>query len=111
MEKLPKAYTKLKDEHPEIAAAHDQLGSACARAGPLDAKTQSLVKLGISIGARLEGAVHAHARRALGAGATTEELRHTALLAATTIGFPSAVATQTWIDETVAEHKGQARKT
>ena len=39
------------------------LGQACAEAGPLDAKTRELVKLGTAVGGRLEGAVHAHARR------------------------------------------------
>ena len=49
---------------------------------PLAGKTAELVKLGIAIGARMEGAAHAHCRRALGTGATPAELRHVALLAA-----------------------------
>lgn len=113
MEKLPGAYTRLRENHPAIAEAYDRLGSACMEAGPLDAKTRALVKLGISIGGRLEGAVHAHARKALRAGASPDELRHAALLAMTTAGFPSAVAATSWIEEVVAEQsapRGDARE-
>ncbi|HZS32126.1 MAG TPA: carboxymuconolactone decarboxylase family protein [Methylomirabilota bacterium] len=46
--------------------AYEALGAAAA--GPLDGRTRELVKLALAIGARLEGAVHAHVRRALEAG-------------------------------------------
>ncbi|RPH79733.1 MAG: carboxymuconolactone decarboxylase family protein, partial [Candidatus Rokuibacteriota bacterium] len=47
----------------------------------------------------LEGAVHAHGRRAVAAGATPAELRHVVALAVTTVGFPTTVAAFTWLDE------------
>ena len=46
----------------------------------------------MAIAAGLEGAVHSHARRALEAGATRDEVRHVGLLALTTIGFPRMIA-------------------
>jgi AhpD family alkylhydroperoxidase len=82
--------------------AYQQLGQACAEAGPLDSRTRRLVKLALAIGARSEGAVHSHTRQAVGEGASAEELRHIAALAITTLGFPTAIAALTWIEDIVA---------
>ena len=53
----------------------------------------------MAIGARLEGAVHSHTRRALEAGATAEEIHHVVLLGVTTLGFPHTVAALTWVED------------
>lgn len=90
-------------DHPEIGAAYQELGRATKADGPLDEREIELVKLGISIGMRHEGAVHAHARKALDAGCTPEELRHAAVLATTTLGFPSMMAAYSWIDDILIE--------
>ncbi len=50
------------EEHPAIATAYESLGTAVHAGGPLDDKTRALIKLGISTGARLEGALHSHAK-------------------------------------------------
>jgi len=42
--------------------------------GPLDAKTQRLLKLAIAMGAMREGAVHSGARKARDAGASLAEM-------------------------------------
>jgi 4-carboxymuconolactone decarboxylase len=52
-----------------------------------------------SMGAGLEGGVHSHVRRGLAEGLTTDELRHVAMLAATTLGWPAAVRAYSWIDD------------
>ena len=75
------------------------MGKAAHAAGPLDAKTRELVKLGMAIGSRLEGATHSHVRKALAAGATATEIRHTAVLAISTLGLPTAVMALTWVDD------------
>lgn len=46
--------------------------------------------------------MRSNARKALDAGVTPDELRHAAVLAITTRGFPAAVAALGWIDETLA---------
>ena len=97
--KPPKRFQAFIKEHPEIADAYDALGKAVHEAGPLNDKTRALVKLGISTGARLEGAVHSHVRKALAAGATPREIRHAVLLALPTIGLPSMMAALSWIDD------------
>ena len=99
MPKLPKPFLAFTRQHPAVAKAYEALGQAGAEAGPLDAKTRELVKLGIAIGGRLEGAVHAHARRALEAGLTPAEIRHVVALAPPTVGFPTTVAVYTWVEE------------
>lgn len=91
-EKLPGVYRSFVEEYGDVAKAHDALGKALHAAGPLDAKTRYLVKLGISAALQSKGALKAHARRALEAGASAEEVRHAVLLALTTAGFPGTIA-------------------
>lgn len=101
MSKLPGRFLKFKDNYPNIFQAYESLGIAAAEAGPLNKKEISLVKLGIAAGAKMEGAVHSHTRRALEAGASPEEIRQVALLAVTTLGFPTMMAVLSWIDDTL----------
>ena len=110
MPKLPRAFVGFNSEFPRIGRAWEALGGACAQAGPLDARTRELVKLALSIGARLEGGVHAHTRRALDAGATPEQIRHVVALAPSTVGFPIAVAAFTWIRDVTGPGKKRGRR-
>ena len=77
------------------------MGDAVHKAGSLDDKTRALIKLAISTGARLEGAVHSHVRKAIKAGATKEEMHQVALLSLPTIGLPSMMAALSWIDDII----------
>ncbi len=101
MSKLPKRFLDFTANYPKVAKAYEELGNAVHRSGPLSEKERALVKFAISVGARLEGGAHAHARKALAAGVTEEELYHVALLSMQTIGFPSAMAAMSWIDDVV----------
>jgi AhpD family alkylhydroperoxidase len=98
-DKLPKTYRDFTSQYQKIWEAYDQLGAAVHQHGPLDEKTRDLVKLGMAVGARLEGAVHSHTRKALASGATPEEIRQVVLLALPTIGFPSMMAALTWVED------------
>lgn len=98
---LPDVYVRFRERHPEVAAALDQLGAAGA-VGPLDERTQRLVKLGIAIGAQAQGAVRSNVRKALAMGVSVDEIHHVAVLAITTAGFPTAVAALRWVDDVVA---------
>lgn len=98
---LPDIYTRFREDHPEVARALDEMGRA-TEAGPLDERTQRLVKLGIAIGALSDGAVRSNVRKAVAMGVTREEIRQVALLAITTRGFPAAIAGLGWIDEVFA---------
>jgi alkylhydroperoxidase/carboxymuconolactone decarboxylase family protein YurZ len=111
MSKPPTFYMQFRDHHPAIVKAYEALGDACRAAGPLAEKHAELVKLGLAAGAGLEGAIHSHARRALAAGATRDEVRHVGLLAITTLGFPGAMAIRAEIESVVAKHAKESRKT
>lgn len=103
MAKLPSRYTKFLESYPAIGQAYRSLGDAVMDAGPLDRRSQALVKLGIAIGARSEGGVHSHVRKCLEAGVTAEEIRHAVLQATTTVGFPNMMAALSWADDVLDE--------
>ncbi|RMG02328.1 MAG: carboxymuconolactone decarboxylase family protein [Nitrospirae bacterium] len=97
--KLPEKYLSIKERFPALVDAVSNLGKVTSEIGPLDKKTAQLIKLAASAVNRSEGAVHSHARRALEAGATKEELYHTVILLTSTIGFPNVSAAISWIDD------------
>jgi alkylhydroperoxidase/carboxymuconolactone decarboxylase family protein YurZ len=98
-EDLPSSVTSFENSHPAVWQTFARLGEACHEAGPLDEKTRRLVKLGIAVALRHQGAVHSAARNARKCGATQEELEHVVILAITTIGWPAAHAALTWIED------------
>jgi AhpD family alkylhydroperoxidase len=105
MSKLPKTYSKFIEKYPNVAAAYHGLGEAAAAAGPLDDKTRELVKIGIAIGARQEGGVRSHVRKAREAGATADEIRHACLQATTTVGFPTMMAGLSWAEDVLEDEE------
>ncbi len=102
MSRPPKKFQRFMKKYPRVADAYNQLGAACHGAGPLDEKTRALIKISLSIGARMEGAVHSHVRKALDAGIKPEEIRHAVVLAMPTLGLPSMMAAMTWVDDVLA---------
>ncbi|MBX9880166.1 MAG: carboxymuconolactone decarboxylase family protein [Candidatus Obscuribacterales bacterium] len=92
MSKLPKAFMDFQKDYKEVFDSYDQLGNAAKKAGPLSKREIALVRLATAAGARLEGAVHAHCRRALDEGLTAAEIRQAMILGVTTLGFPSMMA-------------------
>jgi alkylhydroperoxidase/carboxymuconolactone decarboxylase family protein YurZ len=104
-DKLPNIVEEIRTQQPDVWDRYTALEEALAAAGPLDARTQRLVKLALAIGARHEGAVHAHVRRALRDGMTREELLHVAFLGVTTLGWPHATAGRAWILDEIAKQK------
>jgi len=99
---LPKTYEEFRSDFPELAEAYDALGKAVHENGPLDQRTRELVKLGLAIGARQEGAIRSHTRRAMAAGASREDLLQVVGLAVTTVGFGPTVATYAWVKDELA---------
>lgn len=102
MSRPPKKFQQFMKKYHRVAEAYNQLGEACHSAGPLDEKTRALIKLGLSVGARMEGAVHSHVHKALDAGITPEEIRHAVVLAMPTLGLPTMMAAMTWVDDVLA---------
>lgn len=95
----------VRRRYPKVCLAYDALGEAARQAGPLDTRTQALVKLGLALGARLEGASHAHVRRAVESDCTPDEIRHVAALAVTTLGFPAMMIALGWVEDILSRPK------
>jgi len=101
----PAAHQQFVRRFPSLGQAWDLVNEEGGN-GPLDAKTQRLLKLAIGIGALREGAVHSGVRKARDAGASLAEMEQVVALAASTIGFPASVAVWNWVRE---EAGGSAR--
>ncbi len=93
----PKHYQKLQEMHPRLIEAAEALGAAAHDSGPLQEKDIQLVQLAASVAVRSEGAVRSHARRAVQAGASMEEVRHAVIVLTATIGFPTVAAALDWL--------------
>jgi alkylhydroperoxidase/carboxymuconolactone decarboxylase family protein YurZ len=97
--KLPGTYREFVTRFPALGKAHEVVAQAADKAGPLDAKTLALVKIGICIGAGLESALRSHVRRAMQHGATQAEIEQAIILGMNTVGFPRTVAAWAWAQE------------
>ena len=93
----------MADKYPQVFETHEKLGVELRNGGPLDTKTVHLVQLGAAAAAGLEGAVHSHARRALGAGVTPDEIYHSVVVLISTIGFPRAMAAASWCRDIIED--------
>lgn len=100
---LPGLYKTFREQYAAVAAGLDRLAATIDQTGGLDERSRRLVKLGIAIGSRSEGAVRSNARKAAAAGLEADQLRQAALLAVTTIGFPSAMAALQSIETVIAD--------
>jgi alkylhydroperoxidase/carboxymuconolactone decarboxylase family protein YurZ len=105
MAKIPGRFIKFQEDFPTVFQAYEALGKSVAETGPLSKREIALVKLALAAGAKMEGAVHSHTRRALENGLSEAEIRQTVLLGVTTLGFPSMMANLSWVDEVIAEEK------
>ncbi len=95
---------KFADQYPGVWRAFSDLAREChEHGGPLDERTRRLVKLGIAIGSEREGAVHSATRLAVDSGVSPEEIQHAAVLAITTLGWPTAQAALTWIKDVLSD--------
>ena len=101
---LPEIYQQFSENYQEIFKDYKQLGITIRESGPLDSKSQDLVKLGIAIGANSQGAVMSSTRKALESGSSPEEVMHAVLLSITTTGFPNMIAALRWVEAVLAEN-------
>jgi AhpD family alkylhydroperoxidase len=96
MTTFTKNYDWILQNFKEVMQKQQDLGKALREAGPVDEKTSQLIQLGAAAASKAEGAVHSHVKRALGAGATPEEIYHAIILLTSTIGFPAVAAALSW---------------
>lgn len=99
---VPQTYKDFITKYPALGESHERVARAVEQAGPLDAKTCALIKIGICIGAGLDSALRSHVRRAMQAGVGIEEIEQATLLAMNTCGLPRTVAAWSWAHEQFA---------
>lgn len=102
---LPGQYVSIRKRFKKYFRALENFGKAAKEAGPIDDKTAHLIQMAAAAAVKSEGSTHSHARRAIEAGATVDELYHTLLLISSTIGFPNVSAALSWVDD-VLEKRG-----
>ena len=103
----PSFYLKVSEQYPEVIASVERLGATLRTAGPLEGRTTQLIQLAAAAAMQSEGSVCSHTRRALKAGATPDEIRHTLLLLMATMGFPRAMAALSWAEEELAKESNK----
>ncbi|GAB4308207.1 MAG: carboxymuconolactone decarboxylase family protein [Roseovarius sp.] len=103
----PSGAGRFATAYPQVWQCYSALGAAAAGAGALGARERRLVKLALALGAGSEGAVHSHARQALGEGIPPEDLRQICILAITTLGFPAAMAGLSWVNDITQPDPGK----
>jgi len=97
--RVPKTFKQFVTKYPVLGQSHENVAKYVDDVGPLDAKTMSLIKIGISLGAGLDSAVRSHVRRAMQHGASKDEIEQAILLAFNTLGLPRTVAAWSWAQE------------
>jgi 4-carboxymuconolactone decarboxylase len=97
--RFPQWTRRFQKTHGKVWRAFQELGEECHGAGPLDARSRRLVKIGIAAGSGSEGAMHSAVRNALAEGVSRDEIRHAILLSITTIGFPNGQAALSWAED------------
>lgn len=99
MSKLPKNFQMIQERFGPVVEALDALREQVRKAGPLDEKTAHLAQIAACAANQSEGGVHSHARRALKAGASADEIRHVLVTLIPTIGFPRVAAALSWAED------------
>lgn len=110
MSQLPSQYVSVRTRFKKYFTALNNLGKAARDAGPLEEKISHLIQLAAAATVRSEGAVHSHARRALAAGASPDEMYHALLLLTSTIGFPTVSAALSWVEDVIAKESGSGKE-
>ena len=106
MSQLPKPYQQFRMDYPSVYAGYEALGAVVSNAGPLDAKTRELIKLGMCAANGSESGVESHTHRALEAGASEHEIEHAVMLGINTLGFSTMMAALTWAKQAIKSHGG-----
>lgn len=103
MESRKENWKYFRQNYPDAHKAYEAFGKSLGpEAGPLDAKTCALVKLGIAAASQYDLALRSHIEKALNVGCTGDEVEHAILQTATTTGFPRMMAAlKIWREEKI----------
>ncbi len=105
MTKYPKNYMAFQKQFPELISIYQKAGKLAKEKGPINEKTGHLIQLAACAAMRSEGGVHSHTRRAIKAGASKNEVYQAIALLINTIGFPTAAAAFSWVNDVIGKKK------
>ncbi len=92
------------ENHGEVYEKYQAYGKSIDEdGGPLDEKTKRLIKVAISSTIQNEYSLTTHIKKAIKSGATIEEIEHTILLVAPTVGFPAMMKALISVREELGE--------
>ena len=97
----PQFYETQKKKHPKFFDLVEQLTDVTHQKGPLPHKTVHLLQMVGALSINSESAVKSHARQAIEAGASEDEIVHALLALTTTIGFPKVMAGINWVEKVI----------
>jgi 4-carboxymuconolactone decarboxylase len=104
---LPETFKKFTARFPDLTHAHEKMGKSISLAGPLSRREQTLVKIGLCVGAGMESALRSHVRRALQSKISVREIEHAVAQAMTTLGFPRTVQAWSWAHVQIERSKNE----
>ncbi len=89
MDNIQENFSYFQKKYPDIYEAYEIYGKKIhEQGGPLDEKTRWLIKISVSATEGYPYALKTHIKKALTAGCSPEEIQHTLLLLAPSVGFP-----------------------
>lgn len=86
---------------PEVTDAYRAMKRTYGAVGPLDEKTKQLIQVAIMAAIGSEGGTRDHARFALEAGATADEIRQAVLMVLGPAGMSRASSGIAWVNEVI----------
>lgn len=92
--RVPKTYQKFSEKHESVIQAYDALNEQVKAMDALSDEEIALVKLAISVGAGMDGAMASQTRKALKSGLDPKKIEQVAVLALPTLGLPRMM--QAW---------------
>jgi len=90
-------------QFPDLHTRLQEMIQSAQKAGPLDLKTQLLVRLAVCAALQLENAFRAYASQALKQGIGPGEMDHAVLTNLGIIGFPKTLAALAWAHAVTGE--------
>ena len=101
MEQLPETLQQFIAKYPKVWSAHEALGMACARAGPLTEKEIQLIKIAVTASLTLETAFKTHVRKSVKAGASKQEIEHVIIQLLPIVGMGRTMMAMKWYQESL----------
>lgn len=96
----PDSYMRFINRYPKLDAAWQAIREQ-GDEGPLDERTQRLIRIALAIGSANRGAVFTSVKKGLAVGVSPEEIEQVVALAAGNLGLPATATAYGWVREVI----------